>query len=90
VEAMAKVGGRIADRAAGLAFSVESVYAEGALGFHAAYKWVTAEEMASILEDIRRMYRKMEAGGHEAGRRGRYMWVTADEMAIILAFILDP
>ena len=47
VEAMAKVGGRIADRAAGLAFSVESVYAEGALGFHAAYALPSIPPVAS-------------------------------------------
>ena len=38
------------------AFSVESVYAAGALAFHAAYKWVTAEQMAEILEGIASEY----------------------------------
>jgi len=64
-EAMPKVGGKIADRAAGLAFSVESVFdrvaAPRPLGFHAAYKWISAEEMADILEQVRTSYREKAA-----------------------------
>ena len=51
-EAMPKVGGRLADRQAALAFSVESVWAPAPFGFHAAYKWLTSEQMAELLSTI--------------------------------------
>ena len=56
VEAMPKVCGRVADREAGARFSVESVYARDPFGFHAAYKWLSAEQMAELLEGIKREY----------------------------------
>ncbi len=64
-EAMPRVGGRIATREAGLAFSTESVYAEGSFGFHAAYKWLTAEEMGAILDGIRAVYARIESDSGE-------------------------
>jgi hypothetical protein len=59
-EAMPKVGGMIADRAAGLAFSVESVWAPEPFAFHAAYKWLNSEQMAELLSGISRVYRDKE------------------------------
>ena len=56
VEAMPKVCGRVADREAGARFSVESVYARDPFGFHAAYKWLSAEQMAELLDGIKREY----------------------------------
>ena len=56
VEAMPKVHGRVADREEGARFSVESVYASDPFGFHAAYKWLSAEQMAELLEGIKREY----------------------------------
>ena len=61
VEAMPKVGGRVATREAGLAFSVESVWAADPFGFHAAYKWVTSEQMAELLLTISTSYSRMGA-----------------------------
>ena len=58
VETMPKVGGKVASREAGAKFAVESVYAADPLGFHAAYKWLTAEQMAELLEGISREYAK--------------------------------
>ena len=60
VEAMPRVGGAIAPRSAALSFSVESVYAERPFGFHAAYKWVTIEQMGTLLDGVRDEYGKME------------------------------
>ena len=47
-----QVGARIAPRAAGLRFSVESVNAPRPFGFHAAYKWLSSEEMAVLLDGL--------------------------------------
>ena len=60
-EAMPKVGGRLAHREAGLAFSVESVYAVHPFAFHAAYKWITSEQMAELLEGVSRVYQAKTA-----------------------------
>ena len=51
-EHIPKVGGALAPRADGLRFSVESVYAPGPFGFHAAYKWISSEEMQELLSTI--------------------------------------
>ena len=55
-EAMSKIGAKLAPRSTGLAFSVESVYAPRSFAFHAAYKWLSAEEMGAILEETSRQY----------------------------------
>lgn len=60
VEAMPKVGGAVGSREAGLAFAVESVFAPDPFAFHAAYKWVTAEQMAELLGGVSREYAKLE------------------------------
>jgi len=51
-EHMPKVGGALAPRADGLRFSVESVYAPRPFGLHAAYKWISSEEMQELLGTI--------------------------------------
>lgn len=61
VEAMPKVGGKVASRWESLAFSVESVYADDPFGFHAAYKWVTSEQMAALLANVAKAYSKLTA-----------------------------
>jgi len=61
VESMPKVGGRVASRGEGMRFSVESVWADDPFGFHAAYKWLTAEQMAEILDAISRRYAEVAA-----------------------------
>ena len=52
-ENMPKVGGAMASRAEAFRFAVESVYAPGPFGFHAAYKWLSSEEMNELLESIK-------------------------------------
>ena len=47
------MGGRLAPRAEALKFSVESVMAQQPFGFHAAYKWLSSEQMAELLRGIR-------------------------------------
>ena len=47
------MGGKLATRAEAARFSVESVYAPDPFGFHAAYKWLSSEEMHQLLQGIR-------------------------------------
>ena len=67
------MGGAVADRASGAAFSVESVApdpepsaatataGEPPFGFHAAYKWLDAEQMQRLLTPIAAAYAELEA-----------------------------
>ena len=68
------MGGAVADRASGAAFSVESVApdpepsatttptaGEPPFGFHAAYKWLDAEQMQRLLAPIAAAYTELEA-----------------------------
>ena len=52
-ENIPKVGGKLATRAEASRFSVESVYAPDPFGFHAAYKWLSSEEMHQLLHAIK-------------------------------------
>ena len=46
------VADRVAPREVALDFAVESVYAPRPFGVHAAYKWLSSEQMAELLEAI--------------------------------------
>ena len=52
-ENIPKVGGKLATRAEASRFSAESVYAPDPFGFHAAYKWLSSEEMHQLLHAIK-------------------------------------
>ena len=67
-ETMPRVHGRMATRSAALTFSVESVYAERPFGFHAAYKWVSSEQMGRLLDGVRAEYAKLQRSPSGVGQ----------------------